>query len=48
MQMLKFSSGKTGQEDVKLLIEATALIPDALQGQHGQPSVPMTRQIEGR
>lgn len=49
MQMLKFTSGKTGQEDVKLLIEANALIPAALQKQEAPtPALPQSKQIEGR
>ena len=49
LQMLKFTSGKTGQEDVKLLIEANALIPAALQQQQGPTTaLPQSKQIEGR
>ncbi len=32
--MLKFTSGKTGHEDVKLLMEALALVPLASQHLH--------------
>ena len=35
--MLKFTSGKTGHEDVKLLMEASALVPEAAQHRHGPP-----------
>ena len=34
MQMLKFTSGKTGHEDVKLLMEASALVPASQQWRH--------------
>lgn len=39
VQMLKFSSGKTGHEDVKLLMEASALVPASQQWRH--PAQPM-------
>ena len=41
VQMLKFTSGKTGHEDVKLLMEAFALIPVEEQWRHPQPVKPM-------
>lgn len=34
VQMLKFTSGKTGHEDVKLLMEAFALVPASQQWVH--------------
>ena len=39
VQMLKFSSGKTGHEDVKLLMEASALVPASQHWRH--PAQPM-------
>lgn len=39
--MLKFTSGKTGHEDVKLLMEAWALVPPPLQHLHGGAPKPM-------
>ena len=36
--MLKFTSGKTGNEDVKVMLEAFALVPGAAQCMHGKPS----------
>ena len=35
--MLKFQSGKTGNEDVKVMLEAFALVPAAAQHMHGGP-----------
>ncbi|KAL0035214.1 hypothetical protein WJX79_006392 [Trebouxia sp. C0005] len=44
--MLKFTSGKTGHEDVKLLMEASALVPPEAQHLHGGPPIVTSKPME--
>ncbi|KAA6420106.1 MAG: hypothetical protein FRX49_09955 [Trebouxia sp. A1-2] len=44
--MLKFTSGKTGHEEVKLLMEASALVPPEAQHLHGGPPIVTSKPME--
>ena len=44
--MLKFTSGKTGHEDVKLLLEASALVPPEAQHLHGGAPIVTSKPME--